>query len=211
MNFENIQKNIERFTGMKKQIQYQLSDKKIISDNLSKRIKLIDKSQIFLQQVAQETQRHLKYQIEDIVNLALETCFPDEYKFQLDFVISRGKTEADLVFISQKTNRRVDIMNASGGGVVDIASFALRISSYVLEQDVDNVIILDEPFRFLSKDLQNNAGQILQTLSRKLKIQFIIVSHIDNIIDYADKVFEIKKIDNVSRLINRGIKKEESN
>lgn len=179
--------------GMKKQVENNLIQNKTTLDNLNNRIKLLEQAQAFLQKVAQDTQSQLKFQIEDIVNLALETCFPNEYEFQLQFNIARGKTDAELVFLSQKTGRPIDPMNASGGGVVDLTAFALRIASYALEQGVDNVIILDEPFRFISRDLQVRAGEILKSLSTKLGLQVIMVTHIGQMIDVADKVFEVKK------------------
>ena len=178
---------------MKKQIENNLIQNKTTLDNLNNRIKLLEQAQVFLQKVAQDTQSQLKFQIEDIVNLALETCFPNEYEFQLQFNIARGKTDAELVFLSQKTGRPIDPMNASGGGVVDLTAFALRIASYALEQGVDNVIILDEPFRFISRDLQVRAGEILKSLSTKLGLQIVMVTHIGQMIDVADKVFEVKK------------------
>ena len=179
--------------GMKKQVENNLIQNKTTLDNLNNRIKLLEQAQVFLQKVAQDTQSQLKFQIEDIVNLALETCFPNEYEFQLQFNIARGKTDAELVFLSQKTGRPIDPMNASGGGVVDLTCFALRIASYALEQGVDNVIILDEPFRFISRDLQARAGEILKSLSTKLGLQIVMVTHIGQMIDVADKVFEVKK------------------
>ena len=179
--------------GMKKQIENNLSENEKNLEKLNKRISLLEQAQAFLQKVAQDTQSQLKFQIEDIVNLALETCFPNEYQFQLQFNIARGKTDAELVFLSQKTGRPIDPMNASGGGVVDLTSFALRIACYALERGIDNVIILDEPFRFISRDLQSRAGEILKTLSEKMKIQFIMVTHISEMIDISDKVFEVKK------------------
>ena len=179
--------------GMKKQVENNLIQNKTTLDNLNNRIKLLEQAQAFLQKVAQDTQSQLKFQIEDIVNLALETCFPNEYEFQLQFNIARGKTDAELVFLSQKTGRPIDPMNASGGGVVDLTAFALRIASYALEQGVDNVIILDEPFRFISRDLQARAGEILKSLSTKLGLQIIFVTHVPEFVDISDKVFEVKK------------------
>ena len=179
--------------GMLKQIDSDLLRNKEQLESLRERIKLLEQAQAFLQKIAQDTQSNLKFQIEDIVNLALETCFPNEYKFQLQFNISRGKTDAELVFISQKTGRPIDPMNASGGGVVDITTFALRIASYALEQGIDNVMILDEPFRFVSKDLVAREGEILKVLSEKIGLQVILVTHIGELIDVADKVFEVKK------------------
>lgn len=190
---EKIRQMFLQSKGMLKQIDSDLTINQNKLQVLNNRIKLLEQAQAFLQKIAQDTQSQLKFQIEDIVNLALETCFPNEYVFQLQFNITRGKTDAELVFISQKTGRQIDPMNASGGGVVDLTSFALRIASYALEQGIDNVIILDEPFRFISRDLQVRAGEILKTLSEKLGLQILMVTHIGEMIDIADKVFEVKK------------------
>ena len=202
IDIDTMKRKFYQAQGMEHQIQCNLSVAKTNLDNLNKRIKLIEQAQSFLQKVAQDTQSQLKFQIEDIVNLALNTVFPDEYLFQVDFNISRGKTDAELVFINQKTGGKIDPMNASGGGVIDIVAFALRISAYVLESGTDNVIILDEPFRFVSKDLVERAGEILKVLSTKLGLQVILVTHIPELIDVADKTFKIKKNqDGVSKII----------
>ena len=193
MDINRVKQLFLQSKGMKKQVENNLIQNKTTLDNFNNRIKLLEQAQGFLQKVAQDTQSQLKFQIEDIVNLALETCFPNEYVFELRFNIARGKTDAELVFLSQKTGRAIDPMNASGGGVVDITCFALRIASFALEQGVDNVIILDEPFRFISRDLQVRAGEILRSLSTKLGLQIIMVTHIGQMIDVADKVFEVKK------------------
>ena len=197
-----IRKQFFQMQGMKKQVENDLQARRNELMNLNQKMKLIEQAQVFLQKVAQDTQSQLKLKIEDIVNLALNTVFPDEYLFQVDFNVSRGKTDAELVFVNQKTGGRVDPMTASGGGVVDIVAFALRIAGYVLESNVDNVIILDEPFRFVSKDLVDRAGEILKVLSTKLGLQIIIVTHIPEFVDIADKVFRVRKNQNgVSKII----------
>lgn len=179
--------------GMKKQVETDLEKKRNDLISLNERVKLLEKAQLFLQKVAQDTQSQLKIQIEDIVNMALDTCFPNEYVFELRFNIARGKTEAELVFLSQKTGRELDPMNCAGGGVVDLTCFSLRIASWALERGIDNVIILDEPFRFISRDLQARAAEVLRELSTKLGLQVVMVTHISEFIDIADKVFEVKK------------------
>ena len=45
----------------------------------------------------------------------------------------------------------------------------------------------------LSRELQPKAGEMIKMLSDKLKIQFIIITHNQDIIESADKVFEIKQ------------------
>lgn len=173
-------------------------------EDAKRRLALLEEAQAFLQKVANDTQEHLRFQIEDIVNLALETCFPGEYEFSVAFDIRAGKTEASLSFISKRTGREIDPMNASGGGVVDLTAFALRVASYALDNSCDNVIILDEPYKCLSRDLQHRAGEILKRLAEKLHVQIIMVTHIGEMIDIGDRVFEVKKdAEGISRVTVR--------
>lgn len=204
MEFEKIERLFNQSKGVRSQIQKQLQETKELKKFSEKKLKLIEEAQIFLQKVAQNTQEKLKFQIEDIVNLALESVFPNEYLFQMNFNVSRGKTEAELVFQDKRTGQTIDPMEASGGGVVDLTCFALRISAFALESGTDNLIILDEPFKFISRDLQERAGEILKKLSEKMKLQIIMVTHIPEFIEVADKVFEVKKNEKgVSRIIER--------
>lgn len=204
MEFEKIERLFNQSKGVRSQIQKQLQETKELKKFSEKKLKLIEEAQIFLQKVAQNTQEKLKFQIEDIVNLALESVFPNEYLFQMNFNVSRGKTEAELVFQDKRTGQTIDPMEASGGGVVDLTCFALRISAFALESGTDNLIILDEPFKFISRDLQERAGEILKKLSEKMKLQIIMVTHIPEFIEVADKVFEVRKNEKgVSKIIER--------
>lgn len=179
--------------GMRNQLKLDLSSKRDLLAKSKNELSVLEKAQVFLQNVAQETQNQLKFRIEDIVNMALETCFPGEYSFALNFTIARGKTDCELCFLSKRTLREIDPMNASGGGVVDVACFALRTACYVLEQGIDNVIVLDEPMKFVSEDLRERVCEVIKNLSIKLGVQFIIVTHIQEFIEIADRVFQVKK------------------
>jgi DNA repair exonuclease SbcCD ATPase subunit len=163
----------------------------------------IEEAQAFLQEVAKKTQEQLKYQISDLVDLAMETCFPNEYSFEINFEIKRGKTEAQLIF-RNKNGTEIDPMEASGGGVVDLASFALRIAIWSLGKS-NNVIILDEPFKGLQpKELHAKGMEIVHRLSNRLGLQFIIVTNSvqdSDIIENADRLFTVKKVDGISKVV----------
>lgn len=204
MNFERIEKLFNQSKGAYSQIQKRLRETSELKKESERKLKLVEQAQVFLQKVAQSTQEKLKFQIEDIVNLALESVFPNEYEFKIEFNVSRGKTDAELVFLDKRTGQTIDPMEASGGGVIDLTCFALRISAWALENGTDNLIILDEPFKFVSRDLQERAGEILKTLSEKMKLQILMVTHIPEFIDVADKVFEVKKNETgISKIIER--------
>lgn len=190
MNYTYYANKISRMSGKQELLQKRKdTDSKTITQ-LKQDLIYLEAAQAFIQQVAKDTQEQLRFMISDIVNLALDTCFPGEYEFNVNFEIKRGKTEASLSFI--KNGIEVDPMEASGGGVVDLASFALRIAAWSLGRS-NNTIILDEPFRFLSKDLHPRAGEILKKLSEHLKLQIILITHNQEIITYAHKVFEVSQ------------------
>lgn len=193
MEIQKIKELYQQSKGMKNQLINLLEKSKLEKNQLEQKLKYVEQAQVFLQKVAQETQEHLKFQIEDIVNLALETCFPGEYEFEILFEISRGKTSAELSFKDQRSSRPIDPMNASGGGVADVVAFALRIACYAMENGTDNLIVLDEPMKFVSRDLLANVCEIFRTLADKLNLQVIMVTHIPELIDVADRVFVVKK------------------
>ena len=152
----------------------------------------IEKAQAFIQGVAKATQEQLKFHVEDTVNLALDSIFPNEYVFSIAFEISRGKTEARLIFV--KNGCEIDILKSAGGGVVDIVSLALRIAVWSLSK-TEPVLILDEPIaRIQPAALQSTAWEIIEQLSKRLKLQFIIISNSANNGDIhllADKEFKV--------------------
>jgi len=185
---------IERKKGHQEQLYSQIKKTEKEVKHLEEEISYSEKAQVIIQTVAKQTQEELQYHISELVTLALSAVFDDPYELILEFVIRRGKTEADIYFI--KDGERIDPLSATGGGVVDIASFALRVALWSLSQPkTRNIMILDEPFRFLSRDLQPKASLMLKELSEKLNLQFIMVSHSPDLIEGADKVFEtsIKK------------------
>lgn len=190
MTLNEISTLISREEGKQASCLKSLEEAKKTMDSLSKKQVLLERAQVFLQDTAKRTQEQLKIHIEDLVQLALDTCFPGIYEFKVEFEIKRGKTEATLLFYTN--GMAINPMEASGGGVIDLAAFALRIASWTLSK-TRNVVILDEPFRFLSKDLQPQANQIIKELSKRLNLQFILVTHSPEMVSAADRIFEVRK------------------
>lgn len=148
----------------------------------------IEQAQVIIQTAAQETQEQLRYHIQDLVQGALDTAFPGKYEFQIEFEIKRGRTEAKITLDSEGT--RIDPMDSTGGGVVDIVAFSLRLAAWAISQQAP-VITLDEPFKFLSVNLRPVAGKILRGLADRLGVQIIMVTHDAEMVEVADRVFEV--------------------
>jgi DNA repair exonuclease SbcCD ATPase subunit len=150
--------------------------------------------------VALKTQKQLSYHISEITSLALNTIFPEPYALEADFVQRRNKTECDLFFV--RNDERIDPLSASGGGTVDVAAFALRVASWSMQRPRSrNTLILDEPFKHLSTNLLPLAGEMLKQISEKLQLQIIMVSHCTELIEAADRTFQVSIKKGISSVI----------
>lgn len=130
-----------------------------------------------LQDVAQTVQQQAHAQVSAIVSQCLEAVFEAPYEFRLVFEQKRSKTEARLVFL--RNGEELDPLTAAGGGVVDVAAFALRLACLVLTRPpLRRLLVLDEPFRFVSQGYRGRIRDLLEALSDQLQVQIIMVTHI---------------------------------
>lgn len=190
---------IEQLKGQKQAIQSRYDNNETVLIDLNSSYISTEKAQFIIQKVSKETQENLKFNIENIVSMALESVFTvDPYSFNMDFEIQRNKTECNLSFM--RRGYKYKPMSSSGFGTVNISAFALRVSLWAISKQYSPVFILDEPFRDLSMIHQPNAGKMLKELSEKLGIQFIISTHREPLIEYADSVHKVKMTDGVSRV-----------
>lgn len=134
-------------------------------------------AQKITQMVAETIQQEAHNQIAGVVSQCLSSVFDDPYEFKIKFERARGKTEAHLIFV--RDGEEINPIDSSGGGVVDVAAFALRISCLMLTRPPRRrVVVLDEPFRFVSQKYRGGVRTMLTELSKDLNIQFIMITHI---------------------------------
>ena len=164
---------------------------------LEKEAEILEKTREIISTSAKATQDQFKKDLSDIVTMALHIVFGDEYSFKIRFVQRRNTTEADLLLIENE--QELNPLDASGFGVVDVISVALRMAYWKL-QGSRNCIIWDEPIRFLSPDLHKLMANMIQEISKEFGLQLIIITQIPSLINIADEVFKVKKIGKISQL-----------
>lgn len=160
----------------------------------------LEPAQALLQLVAQETQSTISMHIENIVQLALDAVFPDSgYVFKAKIETKRGKTEARLVLV--ENDREFNPTRSNGGGLADVLALALKISAFTLG-NTRPIMILDEPMKYVSRDLQIQAAEIVEHLCKELELQFVVSTHIPEFVSIADKKFAITQTDGISEVDN---------
>lgn len=139
-----------------------------------------EEAQRVAQIVAQAVQEQAHARIASVVSKCLEAVFDEPYEFKILFEQKRGRTEARLVFV--RDDLEVDPLTASGGGVVDVAAFALRLACLLLSKPaLRKVVILDEPFRFVSAEYRQRVRTMVESLAKDMEVQFIMVTHMNEL------------------------------
>jgi len=163
---------------------------------LKKELIYSEQAQTIIQKVAQETQKQLEWHISEIVTLALASTFDTPYTFKAEFVMKRGKTECNLFF--ERDGHQVNPVLEAGGGAVDVAAFALRVAMWSLSKSKwRNTLIFDEPFKNINdktRKTQESVAKTVRELSKKLNLQFIIITMLPEFEDIADRIFEFNLV-----------------
>jgi DNA repair exonuclease SbcCD ATPase subunit len=170
-------------------------DKKII--NLERLLIASEELHAFFQKVALETQQQIRIKLENVVNMALDSIFPNRYRFELKFEMKYGQTEASPILYDGKNE--LNPSKENGGGIIDILCFSLRVALLLISKN-SKVLILDEPFHFMDADIKPLGYEVMQNLSHTLGIQIILVTHQEEAIERSDKVFKVAQIKGISIL-----------
>jgi DNA repair exonuclease SbcCD ATPase subunit len=199
MDLKTIRQTLSQRQGKKELIKKEIAAREVKTKELKRELKRHEQAKEVVKQVGLKTQQQLQYHISDITSLAIESVFPNPYKLEMEFVERRNKTECDLYFT--RDGLRIDPISASGGGTVDVAAFALRIASWSLKRpNTRPTIILDEPMKYVSEEYIGKAAEMIKEVSKKLNIQFIIVTHEPKLTAFADKVFQTRLRNKVTRI-----------
>jgi DNA repair exonuclease SbcCD ATPase subunit len=155
-----------------------VKDEKKLLKEAKKELALTEQAQTVIQEVAHAVQQQVHERVASVVSRCLAAVFDDPYDFKIDFLRKRGKTEAKLSFVSG--DHEVDPRTACGGGILDVAAFALRLACLVMTRPKPRrLLVLDEPFRSLqpAEYYHPRVSELLESLADELKVQFVIVSH----------------------------------
>lgn len=180
MTIENEKKKIEELKGHLVHLEKLKAREEQELERVALELKHSQDAREVLQLMAQAVQQQAHAKISAVVSRCLSAVFDDPYQFQIQFEMKRGKTEASLRFVRRDLD--VDPLSAAGGGVVDVASFALRVACLVLSRPrLSRVLVLDEPLKYVSAQYQENVRSMLEQLSKDMGIQIVMVTHVEGL------------------------------
>lgn len=147
--------------------------------------------------------------IENLVTHALNSIWEHSYEFKI-LTQERGTSSTNR-FVLIKDGNESDIMDSHGGGIVNIIAFILRVI-FTLKNNPElrPILVLDEPFAFVSESYHEKIGQLLLELIENLGISVVMVTHQPIITKYATKAYELEstkdgvKVVDITDEVSRG-------
>lgn len=190
---------VERKKGIRDNLLNQFNVLQKTIEDTNKDLAFWEEAHRIIKDVAKETQSELEIHINEIVTEGLASVFDNPYKFKLEFVLRRDKTEADEFWEDAEGNRYLP----NGGGVRDISALAFRTAILQLPTNPGApILLLDEPAKHVRGiELLKRVDNLLLEISKKLNIQIIIMSYTDAITNTAQRYFKVTKEDKVSKVM----------
>jgi DNA repair exonuclease SbcCD ATPase subunit len=169
-------RQLEGWAAQRTLLQTQLREEEAKLTAIQQRWEAATQALQILQSLSQSIQEQVHQRIVEVVSACLEAVFEEPYTFKIRFEKKRGRTEARLLFV--RGDLELDPLTASGGGVVDVAAFALRVAALSLHRPpLSRILVLDEPFRFVSEQYQPRIRAMLEEVSQKTGMQVVMVTH----------------------------------
>ncbi len=147
------------------------------------------------------TQEGIIHYIEGIMELALQYVHGEQYSARLIYEMKRNQPEVRIRIL--KDGLEMSPKFSCGVGVIDVASFALRLALWsIIEPRTAPVIVTDEPFRHVHGDSANEKiGIVVKKLSAELGLQIIMVTGENAMGQYADKSFRVTQQGGISNIM----------
>lgn len=145
-----------------------------------------------LQASADLVREDLKRKIEDLVTKGIRAVF-GRHDMSFEFEISSANSlDAKPVLVTGFGDKvyKTSIVGNHAGGVADVVAFILRVVVLAMARPrMHPVVVLDESFRHVSPNRLRAVAGLVKELSDSAGVQFVIVTHKEELLDAADVIY----------------------
>jgi hypothetical protein len=179
MNLQELRKKADRLNLEYLHARETVKEENRLFVDAQEKVRDLVEAQQVIQTVAQGVQEQAHARISGVVTRCLQAVFGPMCEFRILFERKRGKTEARIVFMED--GHELPPKEAAGGGMVDVAAFALRLVSMSLTKPrLRKVLVLDEPFRFVhGAGNRERVAELVETMSEEYGVQVVMSTGFD--------------------------------
>jgi len=166
-------------------------------DKELKNIEEIEAVQKLFQSAVALMYENLSSKLGDIITEGIAIVFPDaQLKFVVNFVERRNNVEADIL-LEDSDGEQFSVLDDSGGGLADFIALLLRIT-YIILSEHSNILIADEPLKFIDRDRIPEAAQFIRKVCADFDFQLVFASHIPEMVAESETVYKVTKSKGIS-------------
>ena len=195
---EHLKASFNQKKGQHQALTQDLKNKKSKLKTLNESLLDLEECRLIMQSVTENAQNTLAETLNTIVTDALQTIWGDEYAFKMK-IESKSSTVTATPYImrgEEEYSPKAD----SGYGIAQVVGLALRVALLSLQKERSNIILFDEPFKDIDKLHMPLACELLHTISEKMRVQMLTVTHEPPIKDVADKLISIQLVKDRSKV-----------
>lgn len=156
-----------------------------------------------LKKVAEICELSSKQVMEKIVNHGLQAIFEETDTFAIDM---ETKQRSVYAYMRLGEEAKTSIMDSRGGGYVDIIS-VLTVLVLILQKrkDMQRFLVLDEAFAEVGREHLEKVGKFLRFLVEKLDMSILLITHSEELLPYANRVYEFSMTNGVTKATEKEI------
>ena len=149
----------------------------------------LEMAKSYVIKIGDTTRKEVKDFIENTVTFAIQTVYGDEYSFVANFNYDKRDQFEIQWFIDRNGVLLEPRKDTISGGLTDVTAFSLRLVIHALEEpDPAPILIMDEPFKNVSKRYIPLVSKMIKEISKLLNLQIIMCSHTNELIEQADNI-----------------------
>lgn len=170
-------------------------------ERLNEDVQVYDRVTALLSSLGETRQEEAQKVIETFVTRGLQMVFDPTLSFHIIQSVKGKQSVVEFTIRSTFADEVVEtpVLESRGGGLAATVGFLLRIVVMLLRKE-SHILVLDETFAHVSSDRLDNLGEFLRELADKTGVQIIMVTHQDEFLDYADKVYRFSQVNGKTKV-----------
>jgi len=168
-------------------------------DQLKGEVTTLTYTAVALDQILKKASVESLGEDERLISYGLKTIFDDQ-NLSFKLVLSMKRNQQWMEPVLMHNDIEGSILDTFGGGPASICAFLLRVL-VCRRMKLAPVLLLDEPFAFVSEGYIGNVGKLLRELSEKLHITMILVTHNRGFLEHSHSAYEAKETSSGTKFI----------
>jgi len=190
IKFDTTMSRINFLEGVYESKRTQIKKKEVEVSYLETESVILSKTEKVLKHLIDTLAKKDLSKMDELVTYGLNTIFPDrDISFKSELVERGSKLRIDLNTIY----REKEVDPSSHGSVTVIESFLLRVLCLIKLKKYP-FLYMDEPFGAVDSEYAYKVSPLISEISKKLKLDVLLVTHNPTFMEDAKKVYRLKNI-----------------